>query len=301
MRHARLTWKGAFHHVMNRGHNREAVFKDDYLKTKYLKIISEEAALMKIHIYCYCIMDNHFHMILQNSSGRLSDFMKRAHTRYGIFYRKMNGGKGYVFHDRFKSTVIQNESYLISAIIYVLQNPLRAKIVNDPYSYVWSSASLYFSNKKSFLDSKFVETLFVSKVNINNFIRKAASIKNNENNSKYGIVMGSPEFKHEASKFFDRRKNKIEKLNKREEDKYFEPIEKVYYEFEKRIGKTIEEIDTANYEGKRKRGEFLVLLRDLSGLKYSEIYEIDIFRDIRFSYLSKLYSETKKRLKKKKI
>jgi len=285
---------------MNRGHNREAVFKDDYLKTEYLKIISEEAALMKIHIYCYCIMDNHFHMILQNSSGRLSDFMKRAHTRYGIFYRKMNGGKGYVFHDRFKSTVIQNESYLISAIIYVLQNPLRAKIVNDPYNYVWSSTSLYFSNKKSFLDSKFVESLFVSKVNLNNFIRKAASIKNNENSSKYGIVMGSPEFKHEASKFFDRRKNKIEKLNKREEDKYFEPIEKDYYEFEKRIGKTIEEIDTSNYEGKRNRGEFLVLLRDLSGLKYSEIYEIDIFRDIRFSYLSKLYSETKKRLKKKK-
>ena len=86
MRHARLTWQGAFHHVMNRGHNKEAIFSAEDLKKQYLQILAEYSLLYKIKIFGFCIMDNHFHMILQNYSGRLSEFMKQKSACLFTYY-----------------------------------------------------------------------------------------------------------------------------------------------------------------------------------------------------------------------
>ena len=126
MRHARLTWMGTFHHVMNRGLGGEAIFQTPELKQIYLTILQEQSKLNHIRIFAYCLMDTHFHLILENSSGRLSEFMKKVNSLYGFIYRRRLGGRGYVFHDRFKSTLVENDAYLQTAIVYVLLNPVRA-------------------------------------------------------------------------------------------------------------------------------------------------------------------------------
>jgi len=66
-----------------------------------------------------------------------------------MYYRKMNGGKGYVFQSRFKSTIIEDDGYLIKSIEYLLQNPVRAGIVTLAENYIWSSVQYYFSNQGS--------------------------------------------------------------------------------------------------------------------------------------------------------
>jgi len=70
----------------------------------------------------------------------MSDFAKLLNGQYGAYYRKMVGGKGYVFQSRFKSTIIKNDGYLIKSIEYCLQNPVRAGIVSHAEHYIWSSA-----------------------------------------------------------------------------------------------------------------------------------------------------------------
>lgn len=297
MRHVRLTWPGAFHHVMNRGHNGMKIFTPDSYKGEYLKILGDEAEKKKIQIFGYCIMDSHFHIILENSSGRLSDFMKMAHTRYGIFYRRMEGGRGYVFHDRFKSTLIQDDSYLMTAILYFLNNPVRAGVVSSPFDYKWSSASLYFQNAgHSFVNVEFVESLFPNqKEFIKNLKYTIQKDSFQERHSRFGRVFGEKSFIEKAEKKFDRRKDPSKYLNKREEDLHFDPIDKIIQEFESKIGKSIEEIDRASFEGKRQRGELMLRLRDIGGLKYSEIYEFDIFKDLRFSSLGRLYQQARDR------
>lgn len=73
----------------------------------------------------------------------MSDFFKQLNGQFGTIYRKNQGGKGYVFQDRFKSMLIQDNSYLLMVIAYVLNNPVRARLVDNFIDYKWSSALFY--------------------------------------------------------------------------------------------------------------------------------------------------------------
>ena len=298
MRHARLTWQGAFHHIMNRGVNEEKIFSSAELKSKYIELLAEKSVIYRMRILAYCIMDNHYHLLLQNSSGKLSEFMRNLNSQYGFYYRKVVGGKGYVFQDRFKSTLIQNESYLLQAIVYVIQNPVRANLVDRFDNYSWSSGSLYFSgDNKSFIDRGFVESLFGTKENFFMALQNAHKQKYEVKRSKYGQIFGDKEFIKEAEKKYDRRKERSVRQNKRTDDRYFEPVEKIIFEFQQKYGVKLEDIDTITHEGKRMRGEFLVLLKDLGGLTYGEVMEFDLFSDLSFGSLGSLYFHTKRRKK----
>jgi REP element-mobilizing transposase RayT len=115
---------------------------------------------MKIRLLAYCVMDNHYHLVLENGSGRMSDFLRLLNGQYGMNYRKREGGIGYVFQNRYKSTLIENDSYLVQSILYLLRNPARAGIVQLPEDYIWSSAKHYFSDKHAELvDQAFVNGL----------------------------------------------------------------------------------------------------------------------------------------------
>ena len=126
---SRITYPGAYHHVMNRGYDGNRIFAGNKNKSQFLDYLEGASNQMKIRLFAYCIMDNHYHLILENTSGRMSDFLKLLNGQYGMYYRKMYGGKGYVFQRRFKSTIIEDDGYLIKSIEYLLQNPVRASIV----------------------------------------------------------------------------------------------------------------------------------------------------------------------------
>src|SRR4030042_1581932 len=124
MRRARITYEGAFHHVMNRGIEGLAIFSEDYLKEKFIEFLSDKQEKLKIHLFAYCVMDNHYHLVLENTGGRMGNFMKQLNGQFGTFYRKQVKGRGYVFQNRFKSILIQDTTYLQMAVAYVLRNPV---------------------------------------------------------------------------------------------------------------------------------------------------------------------------------
>ena len=76
MRIARVTYKGAYHHVMNRGIEGKNIFPDNTAKQYFLNILYDKSRNLKIRLLSHCVMDSHYHLTLQNSSGRLSDFME---------------------------------------------------------------------------------------------------------------------------------------------------------------------------------------------------------------------------------
>ena len=149
MRRERITYLGAYHHVMNRGYDGNDIFFGKQNKSQFLDYLEGACNQMMIRLFAYCVMDNHYHLVLENSSGRMTDFLKLLNGQYGMYYRKMYGGKGYVFQSRFKSTIIENDGYLIQSIEYLLQNPVRAGIVPHAGNYIWSSVGYYFSNQKT--------------------------------------------------------------------------------------------------------------------------------------------------------
>jgi len=77
MRRARITYEGAFHHVMNRGIKGEAIFSGDLEKSQFLDYLKEFSQKLRIRLLAYCVMDNHYHIIIQNSSGRMSEAVSK--------------------------------------------------------------------------------------------------------------------------------------------------------------------------------------------------------------------------------
>jgi REP element-mobilizing transposase RayT len=297
MRRARLTYPGAFHHVVNRGIRGEYIFTDDGGKKVFLEILAEKAKLLGVRLIGYCVMNNHYHVLLENSSGRMSALFKIVNGSYGIYYRRKHGGKGYVFQNRFKSTLIQDDAYLRLAILYLLQNPVRAGLVATCSEYPWSSAGEYLGKtRQPVTDVPFVHGLWGGKKNMIKEIMGAQPDKLPIKKSDFGDLLGEYEFLTKALERRDKRINEKSLERQRKDDSYFEPFEKVYWELEKEHGIKFEKLDYGTLAGKQLRGELLVRLKELSGLTYREIAQLIEFRDIKLHSLAKLYKDARKRV-----
>jgi len=219
--------------------------------------------------------------------------MKNLNGGFGMYYRRANGGKGYVFQGRYYSSVIEEGNYLLTAIGYVLLNPVRAGLVDDPYDYRWSSIGEYFSDEgATVVDSGFVEGLFGDRHSFVEFLEGCLGIDKLEAKcTRFGYVLGSDEFAEEAAVMSDRRRVGGRGRRMRvDDDRYvFESAEEVVEGFEREKGVEIEEIDVRTREGRMLRNELLVLLKDRAGLTYGEIIKYAPFRNLKYKTLSWLY------------
>ena len=275
MRKPRFTYIGAFHHVMNRGLEGRPIFSSNVEKDYFIFLIKKYALLYKINILAYVVMDNHYHIILQNSSGKLSNFMRQINSSYALYWRKRHGGRGYVFQDRYKSTLINGEKYLYKAIQYALENPVRAGKVKERRSYKWCGLNLK------------------GKFSVYNQTRGKEEIRIKK--TKIGEYLGEEGEIEEIIKANERRKRREEgSVRRRENEWEYKSREEVIKEFEKEEEIKIERADTKRKEIKRKRQKLLILLREEAGLTYSEINKIKIFQDIKLKSLSSLYWHAKK-------
>ena len=281
---------------MNRGYNGNKILSNAKEKYVFLNILKTKLKKLNIKLLCYCIMDNHYHLIVQNKSGLLSDFMRQVNSEYAIYYRKKYGGKGYVFQNRYKSTLIQKNQYLQMAILYVLLNPVRAKITKDAFKYKWSSIKLYFLKKTDkIIDTDFINEIFQTKENLINSLNLWQNNKIKAKPTPLGPILGNDGFINEAIKKYDRRKNDGEILRKRKNDYSFELPEKIIKKFEKDHGIKLEKIDIHTKHGRDLRSKFIVKLRNKGGLKYSEIIKYPIFKDLKYSSLGQIYKRTVKK------
>ena len=239
-------------------------------------------------------MDNHYHLILQNSSGKLSEFMKLLNGDYGTYYRRRTGGAGYVFQGRFKSTLIQEDEYMDMAVAYALLNPVRAGMVGSPWQYSWSSIQEYFAERStSFIDKEFVNEMFGEKKVLRDLLWEWATRELPMKRTRMGDVLGDDSFIEKAIRRFDRRKKKSGSKRMREKEYDFPSVERMIEDFEKEKELRIERIDVKTRAGRVLRDELLVRLKDEAGLPYSEIIKYPPFQPLKYSSLPKLYKRMK--------
>lgn len=275
---------------MNRGHGGEAILAGDKCKKAFLDLLGENVVQYRMRLFAYCLMDNHYHLVLQNASGRMSGFFRALNTHYALFYRKHHGGRGYVFQSRFHSTIIAADEYLKMAILYVLQNPLRAGLIKRGQPYPWSSAGSHAGKSKDkWLDRGFVLELFGGQRCLAATMRAGMGEALPLLRTPFGPVLGDEGFFRKALEKFDRRL-KPDGMKKRRRDDYdFDPVDKVIMEFEREYRVKIKDLDTDHYEGKRRRAQLLVRLKDQAGLTFREISEFDLFAGLQFASLRQLY------------
>ncbi len=139
-RSARVVFEGVVHHITQRGNYRQNIFEDSADRKKYIEFVSEYSTKYQMKIYAYCLMTNHVHFLaapLRRDS--LAMTFKYANMRYSSYFNKKNRRSGHLWQGRFYSCPLHRD-HALEALRYVERNPVRAKMVQFPWEYEWSSA-----------------------------------------------------------------------------------------------------------------------------------------------------------------
>jgi putative transposase len=131
--------EGLIYHVINRGNNRQRVFSKRADFEAFLKTLAELKERKPFELYGYCLLDNHFHLLIRPIGASISRIMQSLLVSHTQRYHRNHHSGGHVWQGRFKSPVIQDDQHLLTVLRYIEANPLRAKIVKRAENYPWSS------------------------------------------------------------------------------------------------------------------------------------------------------------------
>lgn len=135
----RIEFPGAVYHVTSRGNARADIFEDDSDRTLFLDILAKVVARYNWLCHAYCLMGNHYHLLIETPEGNLSAGMRQLNGVYTQAFNRTHQRDGHLFKGRFKSILVEKDSYLLELSRYTVLNPVRAGLVTKPEHYPWSS------------------------------------------------------------------------------------------------------------------------------------------------------------------
>lgn len=136
-RQARMTSASGYYHVINRGIGKQILFEESEDYQRFLETLKRYAEEEKFEIISYCLMENHFHLLVHTETG-LDRIMKRISCSYAYYYNEKYGRNGHLFQERYRSEAIEDDKRLLAAVRYIHNNPQKAGICRRE-EYAWSS------------------------------------------------------------------------------------------------------------------------------------------------------------------
>ena len=135
----RIEFPDALYHVTTRGDRREAVFEDDQDRRMFLATLEQVVGRFNWVCHAWCLMDNHYHLLIQTPDGNLSGGMRQLNGVFTQASNRRHRRVGHLFQGRFKAILVDGDAYLLELSRYVVLNPVRAGMINDPADWPWSS------------------------------------------------------------------------------------------------------------------------------------------------------------------
>jgi len=144
----RIQYTDAWYHVMNRGRRGEKIFetKEDYWS--FIELLQEVTDIFNLKVAAYCLMPNHYHLLIRTPDANLSRSMRHLNGVYTQRFNKRHSCDGQLFRGRYKSIVVESDSYALELVRYIHRNPLESRLVNDLQKYQWSTHKPYLSDAK---------------------------------------------------------------------------------------------------------------------------------------------------------
>lgn len=151
----RIEFPGAVYHITSRGNAKQRIFLDDRDYRNFFAILGDVVSKYEWWCYAYCLMPNHYHLVLATPSGVLSRGMRHLNGVYAQRFHHRHSSVGHVFQGRFKSILVDRDAYLLEVCRYVVLNPLRAGLIRRSDGWRWSSykATAGLGPKPAFLAS----------------------------------------------------------------------------------------------------------------------------------------------------
>jgi len=135
----RINYPGAVYHVTSRGNARQVIGVDDRDRTQFLTLLAHVIDRYGWLCHAYCLMDNHYHLLLETPQPNLSLGMRQLNGRYTQAFNRRHHRVGHLFQGRFTAILVEKEAHLLELCRYVVLNPVRAKMVMHSRQWAWSS------------------------------------------------------------------------------------------------------------------------------------------------------------------
>ena len=149
------------YHIMNRALNKQTLYDDEQDFLYFLKVLKDVKTKTHFDLYAYCVMTNHYHLLIKEHDVKISVIMNKINSRYANYYNLKNERTGYVFNDRFHSESVDSMPYLFRCARYIHQNPVKAGLCDKTYNYKFSSIHAYRRQKGNYLN--LVDTDYINK------------------------------------------------------------------------------------------------------------------------------------------
>jgi len=147
----RIEYEHAFYHVMNRGRGRQVIFHDERYYSAFLVSLEESVNRFDAVIHAYCLMGNHYHLLIETPNANLSRIMRHINGVYTQRYNRLKKTDGPLFRGRYKAILIDEQAYLLHLSRYIHRNPIEvtAPLVDQLKDYAWSSYPSYINQSVS--------------------------------------------------------------------------------------------------------------------------------------------------------
>jgi REP element-mobilizing transposase RayT len=203
-RQLRIEYAGALYHITSRGNAREAIYRNDEDRIEFLTLLDNTCNRFNWYCHAYCLMDNHYHLLIETNTSSLSKGMKYLNGTYTQFFNRSHKRFGHVYQGRFKGILVEKESYLLELSRYIVLNPVRARMVRTAKDWQWSSyrATAGISVAHSCLATDWLLACFCKQRKraqqaYREFIQRGKNQPSPWENLKNQIYLGSSEFVEE--------------------------------------------------------------------------------------------------------
>jgi len=197
----RIEFPGAFYHITSRGNKRQAIFNNYEDRNTFINVFARTIKTYGWKCFAFCLMDNHYHILIQTPNGDLSKGMRDLNGIYTQLFNKKHQTTGHIFEGRYKAFVIEQGDYFLEVLRYTVLNPLRANMVKRPDDWPWSSysATAYGRKMYPFIDQKFVLRLFsradgLARERYRVFVQNGVDKTSPFLKARHGTLLGSDQF-----------------------------------------------------------------------------------------------------------
>lgn len=290
----RICYPGAWYHVMNRGVDHQPIFTCVKHREMFLHLCQEISERFHVQIHAYCLMGNHYHLMIHTPEGNLSQAIHYLDSVYAIRYNKCEGRDGPLFRGRFNAQLVDDEVYLLKLSQYIHLNPVKAEIVNYAEDYPWSSCAAYVGSKESPVWLyKDVVLAYFAKSGYNTYRQYIDEDEDSEmaeffSSKPVSPILGSKRFNHKVKQFLEKtNKEALEQFRCLHERFSFEDIITVVSLI---TGQTVKEILTST-RGTRNVGRMLVAYISREQCRYGLV---DVAEQMNISNLSTITMAVKR-------
>ncbi|MBI3609905.1 MAG: transposase [Nitrospirae bacterium] len=277
----RIEYPGAYYHVMNRGLAYQVVFSDRSDREQFLNLLSECHEMWGIRVLAYCLLNNHYHLLIQTPQANLSRAMRHLDGHYTQRYNRRHKRDGPLFRGRYKAIVVDAEMYLLAVARYIHHDPVAAGRVKSPEAYEWSSCRIYLNERgrPEWLDADQLLSWFPGKNRLKSFRAFMRSKIEEPVEAFYSAKRGLPVLGAESFVEKIRAKVRIKSGDLREVSEaktYLKHDYKTCLKIVRRVYGVGEEDLLRGQRGKRNeaRAMAMVVCRRLAGMKHDDIAKV---------------------------